>query len=166
MDWDAADARDVVQALATHFGFGFAEAVDFLLARQLQQAQNDDGEAQLHQQPQDDDEEEVAEAEQSEDGEEEDDGAIVPMLGQELVTVSATVGSGEWGFQDQPPPLLLFLLPHMLQVKIIYLVLEEYSHTVLQLCSAASLHAYKRDTHDNLTSFTSMVDGRQLAAHD
>ena len=46
MDWDAADARDVVQALAAHFGFGFAEAVDFLLARQLQQAQNDDGEAQ------------------------------------------------------------------------------------------------------------------------
>ena len=46
MDWDAADALDVVQALAAHFGFGFAEAVDFLLARQMQQAQNDDGEAQ------------------------------------------------------------------------------------------------------------------------
>ena len=62
MDWDAADALDVVsqpgplvvQALAAHFGFGFAEAVDFLLARQLQQAQNDDGEAQQHPQPQDD----------------------------------------------------------------------------------------------------------------
>ena len=25
---------------------------------------------------------------------------IIPMLGQELVTVSATVGSGERGFQD------------------------------------------------------------------
>ena len=51
MDWDAADALDVVQALAAHFGFGFAEAVDFLLARQLQQAQHDDGEAQQQQQP-------------------------------------------------------------------------------------------------------------------
>ena len=52
MDWDAADAHDVVQALAVHFGFSFAEAVDFLLARQLQQAQNDDGEAQQQHQQQ------------------------------------------------------------------------------------------------------------------
>ena len=105
MDWDAADALDVVQALAAHFGFGFAEAVDFLLARQLQQAQNDDGEAQQHPQQQDDEEEEeeVEDAEQWEEGEEEDDGAIIPMLGQELVTVSAIVGSGEEGVQDGTP---------------------------------------------------------------
>ena len=102
MDWDAADALDVVQALAAHFGFGFAEAVDFLLARQLQQAQNDDGEAQQHPQPQDDEEEEeeVGDAEQWEDSEDEHDGVIMPMLGHELVTMSATVGSGEEGFQD------------------------------------------------------------------
>jgi len=39
---------------------------------------------------------------EEEDSEEEEseDGAIFPMLGQELVTVSATVGSGEEGVQD------------------------------------------------------------------
>ena len=39
MDWDAAHARDVAQALAEHYGFPFAEAADFLWRRQLRQAE-------------------------------------------------------------------------------------------------------------------------------
>jgi hypothetical protein len=39
MDWDAAHARDVAQALAEHYGFPFAEATDFLWRRQLRQAE-------------------------------------------------------------------------------------------------------------------------------
>ena len=96
MDWDAAHARDVAQALAEHYGFPFAEATDFLWRRQLRQAE----EAGAQPQDGEDEDEEVQDAEQWEEGEEEDDGAIIPMLGQELVTVSATVGSGEVGFQD------------------------------------------------------------------
>ena len=41
MDWDMVDARDAVQALAAHFGFDFAVAVDFLLA--LQRAEHGGG---------------------------------------------------------------------------------------------------------------------------
>ena len=90
MDWDAVDARDVVRALAAHFGFAFAAAEDFLFARQLQQAQHDDDEV-----------EQVEDAEQwEEEGEEEDDDVIIPMMGQDLVAVSMTVGSGAWGCQD------------------------------------------------------------------
>ena len=88
MDWAAVDARDVVQALASHFGFDYAEAVDFLLARQLQEQQQ---QQQQQQHGEDEDDEEVEDAEQWEDDddeqEQEDDG-IIAMPGQELVTVS------------------------------------------------------------------------------
>ena len=46
MDWDLVDARDAVQALAAHFGFDYAVAVDFLLARQLQRVEHGGGGAQ------------------------------------------------------------------------------------------------------------------------
>ena len=66
---------------------------------QARQAEEDDGEAQ-----QQDEEEEVEDAEHWEDEDDEDtedeDAVIIPMLGQELVTVSATVGADERGFQD------------------------------------------------------------------
>ena len=92
MDWDAVDARDVVQALAVRFGFDFAVAVDFLFARQLQQ---DGGAQQQH-----DEDEEVEDAEQWDADEEEGDDVIIATPGQELVAVSTTVGTGVRGFQD------------------------------------------------------------------
>ena len=96
MDWDAAHARDVAQALAEHYGFPFAEATDFLWGRQLRQAE------QAGAQPQngEDEDEEVQDAEQWGEGEEEEEAVIIPMLGQELVIVSMTVGTGEYGFHD------------------------------------------------------------------
>ena len=59
MDWDAAHARDVAQALAEHYGFPFAEATEFLWRRQLRQAE------QAGAQPQngEDEDEEVQDAE-------------------------------------------------------------------------------------------------------
>ena len=107
MDWDAAHARDVAQALAEHYGFPFAEATDFLWRRQLRQAE------QAGAQPPDgeDEDEEVQDAEQWEDGEDDEEAVIIPMLGQELVTVSATVGSGEHGFQDGAGAAAMFSDP-------------------------------------------------------
>ena len=97
MDWDAAHARDVAQALAEHYGFPFAEATDFLWRRQLRQAE----EAGAQPQDGEDEDEEVQDAEQWEEGEEdEEEAVIIPMLGQELVIVSMTVGTGEEGFHD------------------------------------------------------------------
>ena len=91
MDWDAAHARDVAQALAEHYGFPFAEATDFLWRRQLRQAE------QAGAQPPDgeDEDEEVQDAEQWGEGEEEGENVIIPMLGQELVLVSMTMGTGD-----------------------------------------------------------------------
>ena len=79
MDWTALGSREAVLAICEHFGIDFAQARDHLLARQLQQA-----------------EERAAAAEEVE-VEEEDEGEdqIIPMPGQERVSVSAmVVGSG------------------------------------------------------------------------
>jgi glucose/arabinose dehydrogenase len=85
MDWGALGSRDAVLAICEHFGIDFAQARDHLFARQLQQA-----------------EERAAAAEEVEgEEEEEEEDQIIPMPGQDLVSVSATaVGSGVWGFQD------------------------------------------------------------------
>ena len=101
MDWGAVDARDVVQALAARFGFDFAVAVDFLLARQLQQQQQEQQQQQHGEDDEDDEEVEDAEQwEDDDDDQEQEDDVIIAMPGQELVTVSMTVGTGEEGFQD------------------------------------------------------------------
>jgi hypothetical protein len=39
MDWANADARDVVLAICGHWRLEFAQAEDYLLARQLQEAE-------------------------------------------------------------------------------------------------------------------------------
>ena len=87
MDWANADARDVVLAICGHWRLDFAQAEDYLLARQLQEA-----------------EERGAGGAQQGAGEEEEvvaDDAVIPMPGRELITVgAAVVGTGENGLRD------------------------------------------------------------------
>jgi WD40 repeat protein len=94
MDWGALGSRDAVLAICEHFRIDFAQARDHLLARQLHQAEERAAA--------------VEEVEEEED-EEEDEDQIIPMPGQDLVSVSATtVGSGEEGFQDGAAALAMF----------------------------------------------------------
>ena len=79
MDWANADARDVVLAICGHWRLDFAQAEDYLLARQLQEAE-DQGAGGAQGAEEEDEEEEVA-----------DDAVIIPMPGRELVTVGAAV---------------------------------------------------------------------------
>jgi hypothetical protein len=76
MDWGALGSRDAVLAICEHFHIDFAQARDHLLARQLHQAEERAAAAQ-----------EVEEEEEEEEGEDQ----IIPMPGQDLVSVSATV---------------------------------------------------------------------------
>jgi glucose/arabinose dehydrogenase len=97
MDWGALGSRDAVRAICEHFGIDFAQARDHLLARQLQQAEGRAAAA-----------EEVEEEEEDEE-EDEDEDQIIPMPGQDLVSVRATVvGSGGWGFQDGAAAAAMF----------------------------------------------------------
>ena len=87
MDWANADARDVVLAICGHWRLDFAQAEDYLLARQLQEAEEQG--AGGAQQGAGEEEEEVA------------DDAVIPMPGRELITVgAAVVGMGEGGLRD------------------------------------------------------------------
>ena len=87
MDWANADARDVVLAICGHWRLDFAQAQDYLLARQLQEAEEQG--AGGAQQGAWEEEEEVV------------DGAVIPMPGRELITVGAAfVGTGENGLRD------------------------------------------------------------------
>ena len=95
MDWGALGSRDAVLAICEHFRIDFAQARDHLLARQLQQA-----------------EERAAAAEEVEE-EEEDEGEdqIIPMPGQDLVSVGVVVvGSGEEGFKGGAAAAAMFRL--------------------------------------------------------
>jgi sugar lactone lactonase YvrE len=93
MDWGALGSRDAVLAICEHFDIDFAQARDHLLARQLQQA-----------------EERAAAAEEVEEEEDEEaEDQIIPMPGQDLVSVSATVvGTGDEGFQDGAAAAAMF----------------------------------------------------------
>ena len=87
-------SHDAVLAICEHFGIDFAQARDHLLARQLQQAEERAAAA-----------EEVEEEEEEEEGEDQ----IIPMPGQDLVSVCAmVVGSGERGFQDGAAAAAMF----------------------------------------------------------
>ena len=84
MDWGALGSRDAVLAICEHFGIDFAQARDHLLARQLQQAEERAAAAE--------------EVEEEEEEEEEGEDQIIPMPGQDLVSVGAmVVGTGEAG---------------------------------------------------------------------
>jgi len=79
----------------------FAQAEDYLLARQLGQAE-ERAEA--------DEQEEEEEEEDDDEGEQEDEGTIIPMPGQDLVSVGAmVVGTGEGGFQDGAAAAVMFM---------------------------------------------------------
>ena len=76
LDWGAIDSRDAVLAICGRFHIDFAQAEDNLLAQQLGQAEERAAAAEHQEQQQQQDEEEDA---------------IVPMPGQDLVSVSALV---------------------------------------------------------------------------
>ena len=100
MDWAALGSREAVLAVCARFRVDFAQAEDYLLARQLGQAE-ERAEA--------DEQEEEEEEEDDDEGEQEDEGTIIPMPGQDLVSVSAmVVGTGEEGFQDGAAAVAMF----------------------------------------------------------
>jgi DNA-binding beta-propeller fold protein YncE len=95
MDWGALGSRDAVLAICEHFRIDFAHARDHLLARQLHQAEERAAAAQ--------------EVEEEEEDEEEGEDQVIPMPGQDLVSVSAmVVGTGEDGFQDGAAAAAMF----------------------------------------------------------
>jgi len=111
---------------------------------QARQAEEDDGEAQQQDEEEDDDEddeEEVEDAEHWEDEDDEDtedeDAVIIPMLGQELVTVSATVGADERGFQDGAAAKAMFgevaAMLHLPDGRV--LVADQSNHRIRMLSS-------------------------------
>jgi glucose/arabinose dehydrogenase len=103
MDWGALGSRDAVLAVCERFHVDFAQAEDYLLAQQLGQAEERAGAAEQQQQ-----EEEEEEEEEDEEEEEEED-AIIPMPGQDLVSVGAMVmGAGGWGLQDGAAATAMF----------------------------------------------------------
>jgi hypothetical protein len=98
-DWPNCDAEAVVAALSVRYRFSRANALQLLrdegILRPRAGAEGED----------DDDVEEAEEWGSEEEEEEEDEGQgqpeIIPMPGQDLVSVSAmVVGTGEYGFQD------------------------------------------------------------------
>ena len=100
MDWAALGSREAVLAVCARFRVDFAQAEDYLLARQLGQAE-ERAEA--------DEQEEEEEEEDDDEGEQEDEGTIIPMPGQDLVSVGAmVVGTGEEGFQDGAAAAAMF----------------------------------------------------------
>ena len=90
MDWGAR----MLQTIGQRFRLGFAQVEDYLLARQqLGQAEERAGAAEQQQQEE--------EEEDDDEEEEEEEDAIIPMPGQDLVSVGAmVVGTGEQRFQD------------------------------------------------------------------
>jgi len=91
-DWPNCDAEAAVAALSVHYRFPRAGAVQLLRDQGILRPR---AEAE-----QDDDDVEEAEGWGSEEDEEDGD-AIIPMPGQDLVSVGAmVVGTGEEGFQD------------------------------------------------------------------
>ena len=93
MDLAAIGSRDAVLAVCARFRVDFAQAEDYLLARQLGQAEERAAVAEQQQEEEEEDEED--------DEEDEEEDVIVPMPGQNLVSVGAVVmGTEEEGFQD------------------------------------------------------------------
>jgi Lon protease-like protein len=94
-DWPTCDAETAVAALSARYRFSLANAVQLL---------RDQGILRPHAGHDDDDDVEEAEgwgSEEEEDNEEEQEDGIIPMPGQDLVSVGAmVVGPGGCGFQD------------------------------------------------------------------
>ena len=97
MDWAALGSREAVLAVCARFRVDFAQAEDYLLARQLGQAE-ERAEA--------DEQEEEEEEEDDDEGEQEDEGTILPMPGQDLVSVRVLLRIPKY-----PAPALASLRP-------------------------------------------------------
>jgi glucose/arabinose dehydrogenase len=97
MDWG------MLHAIGQRVRLGFAQVGDYLLARQLGQAE------QQQQQQQQEEEEDEEQQEEEVEEEQDDEDVIIPMPGQDLVSVGAmVVGSGEYGFQDGAAAAAMF----------------------------------------------------------
>jgi len=136
-DWVRCDAEAVVAALSVRYRFSRANAVQLLrdegILRPRTEADTDD-----------DDVEEAeawgSEEEDEEDEEENDDdeglAAIIPMPGQDLVSVSAmVVGTGAVGFQDGAAAVAMFrTVRAMLQLPDgRVLLVDEFNHRIRML---------------------------------
>jgi hypothetical protein len=89
MDWASIGSRDAVLAICANWRIDFEQAEAHLLARQLQGAEDEHGAGG------------AGEEEGGEEDEEAEDDGVIPMPGQELITLGAAlVGSGEEGFGD------------------------------------------------------------------
>ena len=102
MDWAAIGSRAAVRAVCEHFRVDFAQAEDYLFARQLHGAEERAvAEA--------DEEDEEEEEEVEEDDDEDEPAVIIPMPGQDTVSVGAmVVGMDEEGFQDGAAAAAMF----------------------------------------------------------
>ena len=98
-DWPTCDAEAAVAALCARYRFSLPNAVQLLRdAGILRRREHDD-----------DDEEAEAVVEEEEDEEDDDEDAIIPMPGQDLVSVGAmVVGTGALGFQDGAAAAAMF----------------------------------------------------------
>ena len=97
-DWPTCDAEAAVAALSGRYRFSLPNAVQLLRDQGILRPRRA---AAIY----DDDDDDVEEAEgwgsEEEDSEEEQEDGIVPMPGQDLVSVGTmVVGTGEAGFQD------------------------------------------------------------------
>ena len=97
-DWPTCDAEAAVAALSARYRFPLPNAVQLLRDQGILRPRRAAAE-------QDDDDDDVEEAEgwgsEEEDSEEEQEAVMIPMPGQDLVSVGAmVVGTGGYGFQD------------------------------------------------------------------
>jgi glucose/arabinose dehydrogenase len=94
-DWPACDAEAVVVSLSARYRFSRANALQLL---------RDEGIVQHLGGGDDDEDSEVEEGEAEEEGD-----GVIPMPGQDLVTVGTIAGTvGEWGFHDGPAAEAMF----------------------------------------------------------
>jgi len=131
MDWTTIGSRDAVLSICERWRIDFAQAEDHLLTQQLRQAEERAAAAEEEGREDADSEEE-----EEEEGEHED--AIIPMPGQDLVSVGAmAVGTGECGFQDGAAAAAMFhYINAMLQLPDGRLLVADSSNNRIRVLSA------------------------------
>jgi glucose/arabinose dehydrogenase len=131
MDWAAIGSRDAVLSICERWRIDFAQAEDHLLTQQLHPAEERAAAAEEEGREDADSEEE-----EEEGGEHED--AIIPMPGQDLVSVGAmAVGTGECGFQDGAAAAAMFhYINAMLQLPDGRVLVADSSNNRIRVLSA------------------------------
>ena len=92
-DWPTCDAEAAVAALSARYRFSLPNAVQLLRDQGILRPRRAAADY--------DDDDDIEEAEGWGIEEEDEQAVMIPMPGQDLVSVGAmVVGTGEWGFQD------------------------------------------------------------------